>query len=98
MDYSQGLFGDIGLNAPRHEGILKEALTEKGKLKKGWYFQDYGIIDPKGKYHPLEREFAYEYKVASDELNSRAFEQNEKRKRKGFEENIQLQDNLKDFF
>lgn len=97
-DYSQGLFGDIGLNAPRHEGILKEALTEKGKLKKGWYFQDYGIIDPKGKYHPLEREFAYEYKVASDELNSRAFEQNEKRKRKGFEENIQLQDNLKDFF
>ena len=98
VDYSQGLFGDIGLNAPRHEGILKEALTEKGKLKKGWYFQDYGIIDPKGKYHPLEREFAYEYKVASDELNSRAFEQNEKRKRKGFEENIQLQDNLKDFF
>ena len=98
VDYSQGLFGYIGLNAPRHEGILKEALTEKGKLKKGWYFQDYGIIDPKGKYHPLEREFAYEYKVASDELNSRAFEQNEKRKRKGFEENIQLQDNLKDFF
>ena len=98
VDYSQGLFGNIGLNAPRHEGILKEALTEKGKLKKGWYFQDYGIIDPKGKYHPLEREFAYEYKVASDELNSRAFEQNEKRKRKGFEENIQLQDNLKDFF
>ena len=87
-----------GLNAPHHEGILKEALTEKGKLKKGWYFQDYGIIDPKGKYHPLEREFAYEYKVASDELNSRAFEQNEKRKRKGFEENIQIQDNLKDFF
>ena len=98
VDYSQGLFGDIGLNAPRHEGILKEALTEKGKLKKGWYFQNYGIIDPKGKYHPLEREFAYEYKVASDELNSRAFEQNEKRKRKGFEENIQLQDNLKIFF
>ncbi len=98
VDYSQGLFGNIGLNAPRHEGILKEALTEKGKLKKGWYFQDYGIIDPKGKYHPLEREFAYEYKVAFDELNSRAFEQNEKRKRKGFEENIQLQDNLKDFF
>ena len=98
VDNFQGLFGALGLNAPRHEGILKEALTEKGKLKKGWYFQDYGIIDPKGKYHPLEREFAYEYKVASDELNSRAFEQNEKRKRKGFEENIQLQDNLKDFF
>ena len=98
VDNFQGLFGALGLNAPRHEGILKEALTEKGKLKKGWYFQDYGIIDPKGKYHPLEREFAYEYKVASDELNSRAFEQNEKRKRKGFEENIQLQDNLKNFF
>ena len=98
VDNFQGLFGALGLNAPRHEGILKEALTEKGKLKKGWYFQDYGIIDPKGKYHPLEREFAYEYKVASDELNSRAFEQNEKRKQKGFEENIQLQDNLKDFF
>ena len=98
VDNFQGLFGALGLNAPRHEGILKEALTEKGKLKKGWYFQDYGIIDPKGKYHPLEREFAYEYKVASDELNSRAFEQNEKRKRKGFEENIQLQDNLKIFF
>ena len=98
VDNFQGLFGALGLNAPRHEGILKEALTEKGKLKKGWYFQDYGIIEPKGKYHPLEREFAYEYKVASDELNSRAFEQNEKRKRKGFEENIQLQDNLKDFF
>ena len=98
VDNFQGLFGALGFNAPRHEGILKEALTEKGKLKKGWYFQDYGIIDPKGKYHPLEREFAYEYKVASDELNSRAFEQNEKRKRKGFEENIQLQDNLKDFF
>ena len=31
-------------------------------------------------------------------MNSRAFEQNEKRKQKGFEENIQLQDNLKDFF
>ena len=86
-----------GLNAPHHEGILKEALTEKGKLKKGWYFQDYGIIDPKGKYHPLEREFSYEYKVASDELNSRAFEQNEKRKRKGFEENVKLQENLKGF-
>lgn len=90
-------FVKTGLNAPRHEGILKEALTEKGKLKKGWYFQDYGIIDPKGKYHPLERDFAYEYKVASDELNSRAFEQNEKRKRKGFEENVKLQENLKGF-
>ena len=53
-------FVKTGLNAPHHEGILKEALTEKGKLKKGWYFQDYGIIDPKGKYHPLEREFSYE--------------------------------------
>ena len=90
-------FVKTGLNAPRHEGILKEALTEKGKLKKGWYFQDYGIIDPKGKYHPLEREFSYEYKVASDELNSRAFEQEEKRKRKGFEENVKLQENLKGF-
>ena len=87
-----------GLNAPRHEGILKEALTEKGKLKKGWYFQDYGIIDPKGKYHPLEREFAYEYKIASDELRSRAFEQDEKNKQKGFEENIQIENNLKEFF
>jgi|GEM_PF-986285 len=87
-----------GLNAPRHEGILKEALTEKGKLKKGWYFQDYGIIDPKGKYHPLEREFAYEYKIASDELSSRAFEQDEKNKQKGFEENIQIENNLKEFF
>ena len=87
-----------GLNAPRHKGILKEALTEKGKLKKGWYFQDYGIFDPKGKYHPLEREFAYEYKIASDELSSRAFEQNEKRKQKGFEENIQIENNLKEFF
>jgi len=90
-------FVKTGLNAPRHEGILKEALTEKGKLKKSWYFQDYGIIDPKGKYHPLEREFSYEYKVASDELNSRAFEQEEKRKRKGFEENVKLQENLKGF-
>lgn len=98
VNYSQALFDDIGLNAPRHEGILKEALTEKGKLKKGWYFQDYGIIDPKGKYHPLEREFAYEYKIASDELSSRAFEQNEKRKQKGFEENIQIENNLKEFF
>ena len=98
VDYSQALFDDIGLNAPRHKGILKEALTEKGKLKKGWYFQDYGIIDPKGKYHPLEREFAYEYKIASDELSSRAFEQNEKRKQKGFEENIQIENNLKEFF
>jgi len=87
-----------GLNAPRHKGILKEALTEKGKLKKGWYFQDFGIFDPKGKYHPLEREFAYEYKIASDELSSRAFEQNEKRKQKGFEENVKIQENLKEFF
>ena len=98
VDYSQALFDDIGLNAPRHKGILKEALTEKGKLKKGWYFQDYGIIDPKGKYHPLEREFAYEYKIASDELSSRAFEQNEKRKQKGFQENVQIENNLKEFF
>ena len=87
-----------GLNAPRHKGILKEALTEKGKLKKGWYFQDYGIFDPKGKYHPLEREFAYEYKIASDELRSRAFKQDEKNKQKGFEENIQIENNLKEFF
>ena len=98
VDYSQVLFDDIGLNAPRHEGILKEALTEKGKLKKGWYFQDYGIFDPKGKYHPLEREFAYEYKIASDELRSRAFKQDEKNKQKGFEENIQIENNLKEFF
>ena len=89
---------NLGLNAPRHEGILKEALTEKGKLKKGWYFQDYGIIDPKGKYHPLEREYAYEYKIASDELRSRAFEQDDKNKQKGFEENIQIENNLKEFF
>ena len=87
-----------GLNAPRHKGILKEALTEKGKLKKGWYFQDYGIFDPKGKYHPLEREFAYEYKIASDELRSRAFKQDEKNKQKGFEENVKIQENLKEFF
>ena len=98
VDYSQVLFDDIGLNAPRHEGILKEALTEKGKLKKGWHFQDFGIIDPKGKYHPLEREFAYEYKIASDELRSRAFKQDEKNKQKGFEENIQIENNLKEFF
>ncbi len=98
VDYSQALFDDIGLNAPRHEGILKEALTEKGKLKKGWYFQDYGIFDPKGKYHPLEREFAYEYKIASDELRSRAFKQDEKNKQKGFEENVKIQENLKEFF
>ena len=39
VDYSQGLFGDIGLNAPRHEGILKEALNECGRLKKGWKFE-----------------------------------------------------------
>ena len=51
------------LSAPRHAGILKEALTEKGKLKKGWYFQDYGIIDPKGKYHPLERDYSLEYNL-----------------------------------
>ena len=89
---------NLGLNAPRHEGILKEALTEKGKLKKGWYFQDFGIFDPKGKYHPLEREFAYEYKIASDELRSRAFKQDEKNKQKGFEENIQIENNLKEFF
>ena len=89
---------NLGLNAPRHKGILKEALTEKGKLKKGWYFQDYGIFDPKGKYHPLEREFAYEYKIASDELRSRAFKQDEKNKQKGFEENIQIENNLKEFF
>ena len=39
VDYSQGLFGNIGLNAPRHEGILKEALNECGRLKKGWKFE-----------------------------------------------------------
>ena len=39
VDYSQGLFGDIGLKAPRHEGILKEALNECGRLKKGWKFE-----------------------------------------------------------
>jgi hypothetical protein len=39
VDYSQGLFGDIGLNAPRHEGILKEALNDCGRLKKGWKFE-----------------------------------------------------------
>ena len=39
VDYSQGFFGDIGLNAPRHEGILKEALNECGRLKKGWKFE-----------------------------------------------------------
>lgn len=38
-DYSQGLFGALGLNAPRHEGILKEALNECGRLKKGWKFE-----------------------------------------------------------
>ena len=38
-DYSQGLFGAVGLNAPRHEGILKEALNECGRLKKGWKFE-----------------------------------------------------------
>ena len=38
-DYSQGLFGAVGLNAPRHEGALKEALNECGRLKKGWKFE-----------------------------------------------------------
>ena len=38
-DYSQGLFGAVGLNAPHHEGILKEALNECGRLKKGWKFE-----------------------------------------------------------
>ena len=28
-----------GLNAPRHEGVLKEALNECGRLKKGWKFE-----------------------------------------------------------
>ena len=39
VDYSQGLFGAVGLNAPRHEGALKEALNECGRLKKGWKFE-----------------------------------------------------------
>ena len=39
VDYSQGLFGAVGLNAPHHEGILKEALNECGRLKKGWKFE-----------------------------------------------------------
>lgn len=38
-DYSQGLFSVVGLNAPRHEGVLKEALNECGRLKKGWKFE-----------------------------------------------------------
>ncbi|WP_196774051.1 MULTISPECIES: zincin-like metallopeptidase domain-containing protein [Capnocytophaga] len=80
------------LNAPRHAGILKEALTEKGKLKKGWYFQDYGIIDPKGKYHPLERDYSLEYNLIEKELRDRAFQQDEKRKIKGFEENKKLEE------
>ena len=89
------LFGK--LNAPRHAGILKEALTEKGKLKKGWYFQDYGIIDPKGKYHPLEREFAQEYNIIKKELSSRSFLQDEKEKIKGFAENKELEEATKEF-
>ena len=60
-----------GLNAPRHEGILKEALTEKGKLKKGWYFQDYGIIDPKGEYFTLERETPEEYEIIKKVLDDK---------------------------
>lgn len=83
------------LNAPRHAGILKEALTEKGKLKKGWYFQDYGIIDPKGKYHPLERDYSLEYNLIEKELRDRAFQQDEKRKIKGFEENKKLEEAIK---
>ena len=85
------------LNAPRHSGILKEALTEKGKLKKGWYFQDYGIIDPKGKYHPLERDYSLEYNLIEKELRDRAFQQDEKRKIKGFEENKELDEEIKVF-
>ena len=85
------------LNAPRHAGILKEALTEKGKLKKGWYFQDYGIIDPKGKYHPLERDYSLEYNLIEKELRDRAFQQDEKRKIKGFEENKELDEEIKVF-
>ena len=85
------------LNAPQHAGILKEALTEKGKLKKGWYFQDYGIIDPKGKYHPLERDYSLEYNLIEKELRSRAFLQDEKRKIKGFEENKELDEEIKVF-
>ena len=71
VNYSQALFDDIGLNAPRHEGILKEALTEKGKLKKGWYFQDYGIIDPKGEYFTLERETPEEYEIIKKVLDDK---------------------------
>ena len=85
------------LSAPRHAGILKEALTEKGKLKKGWYFQDYGIIDPKGKYHPLERDYSLEYNIIEKELRDRAFQQDEKRKIKGFEENKKLEEAIKIF-
>jgi hypothetical protein len=85
------------LSAPRHAGILKEALTEKGKLKKGWYFQDYGIIDPKGKYHPLERDYSLEYNLIEKELRDRAFQQDEKRKIKGFEENKKLEEAIKIF-
>ena len=85
------------LSAPRHAGILKEALTEKGKLKKGWYFQDYGIIDPKGKYHPLERDYSLEYNLIEKELRDRAFQQDEKRKIKGFEENKKLEESIKIF-
>ena len=85
------------LSAPRHAGILKEALTEKGKLKKGWYFQDYGIIDPKGEYHPLERDYSLEYNLIEKELRSRAFLQDEKRKIKGFEENKELDEEIKVF-
>ena len=81
VDYSQGLFGDIGLNAPRHEGILKEALNDCGRLKKGWKFEKGKAVkvetkkgkDKKGEQKELDL-YMQEMKMAIKESKAGKFD------------------------
>lgn len=45
------------LNAPRHKGLYKQALTECGRLKKGWKFTKGRVIKAKAKVPKTTRKY-----------------------------------------
>ena len=60
------------LNAPRHKGLYKEALTECGRLRKGWRFERGSVIKV-----PILNKKTKQYKMALNGGKKRKTRQSE---------------------
>ncbi|GIZ16208.1 hypothetical protein RCZ15_25070 [Capnocytophaga catalasegens] len=59
---------NFGLGLPLTDEIRKKAFTDKGKLRKGWYYDKYGILTDGKKLYLAKGKKEYEYEAIQDKI------------------------------